>query len=258
MNIASKRTIVALSVLIVMELVVFGGLASTGYGATIKENTPALAVSDTPYDPPVEEIAGLKKAAAKTKNAAAKSKEATAKTKEVTTELEATTEPKEVFAESDTASEEATVETEAVYNEVEAASEDVSVGIEAEFYQDEFGQEASDGYEPSYDDSGYINANVDGTHISGSDLQFNGVYYDEGSGYSYTYYSENVLPGGGLEIPGRHVDDEGYVCDEDGNICVASDDLSKGTVVSVPFGNGTAVVYDSGSGYGNLDIYTSW
>ena len=108
-----------------------------------------------------------------------------------------------------------------------------------------------------YDGGGYYDANLSGAQISGSDLMYYGRMYDD-SGYSYTYYSQNVLPGGGLDIPGRHVNDEGYVCDGDGNICVASDDLPYGTVVNVPFGDGTAVVYDSGSGHGNLDVYTSW
>lgn len=110
---------------------------------------------------------------------------------------------------------------------------------------------------PSYD-GGYVNANVDGNWIAGSDFAWMGVHYDSGSGYSYTYYSENVLPGGGLSIPGRHVGDEGYVMDGNGNLCLASDDLPYGTVVSVPFGSGTGVVYDCGSGYGNLDVYVSW
>lgn len=110
---------------------------------------------------------------------------------------------------------------------------------------------------PSYD-GGYVNANVDGNWIAGSDFAWMGVHTDSGSGYSYTYYSEDVLPGGGLSIPGRHVGDEGYVMDGNGNLCLASDDLPYGTVVSIPFGSGTGVVYDCGSGYGNLDVYVSW
>lgn len=37
------------------------------------------------------------------------------------------------------------------------------------------------------------------------------VYY---GGYKYTYYSDLVLHGGGLKIPGRHYDENGYICDE--------------------------------------------
>lgn len=102
-----------------------------------------------------------------------------------------------------------------------------------------------------------VNANVSNAYHSALDFKREGEYHDE-SGYSYTWYSENVLPGGGLDIPGRHVNEEGYVCDENGNLCLASDNFSRGTVVKVPFSTGIAVVYDSGSGYGNLDVYVSW
>lgn len=108
----------------------------------------------------------------------------------------------------------------------------------------------------SYDD-GFCDANVSGCWYSSSSFKRDGKYVDD-SGFSYTWYSENVLPGGGLDIPGRHVGDEGYIYDGDGNICLASDNLPKDTVVNIPFGCGTGVVYDKGSGHNNLDIYVSW
>ena len=73
--------------------------------------------------------------------------------------------------------------------------------------------------------------------------------------YDYTWYSQRVLPGGGLNIPGRHVDEDGFVRDENGNLCIAARDLDKGTEVDTPFGK--AVVYDYCPN-GNLDIYTDW
>ena len=79
-----------------------------------------------------------------------------------------------------------------------------------------------------------------------------GVIYQ--NGYRYTYYSEQVLPGGGLSIPGRHHED-GFVVDGDGYICVASNDHSYGTVVPVPFNGRMGKVYDSGCASGTLDIY---
>ena len=79
------------------------------------------------------------------------------------------------------------------------------------------------------------------------------VYYD---GHRETYYSQQVLPGGGLDIPGRHVADDGTVRDADGYICVASSDHSKGTVVETSLGTGK--VYDSGCASGTVDIYTNW
>lgn len=79
------------------------------------------------------------------------------------------------------------------------------------------------------------------------------VYYN---GHRETYYSQKVLPGGGLDIPGRHVAEDGTVRDADGYICVASSDYSKGTVVETSLG--TAKVYDSGCASGTVDIYTNW
>ncbi|MBR2994067.1 hypothetical protein IKF43_01565 [Candidatus Saccharibacteria bacterium] len=100
-----------------------------------------------------------------------------------------------------------------------------------------------------------INANVDGKHYSLAKFRRDGEYYDS-SGYKFTWYPETVLPGPGLNIPGRHVNDEGYVCDEDGNICLASTELAKGTVVKIPFGNGIGVVYDKCVTSGRvLDVY---
>lgn len=77
------------------------------------------------------------------------------------------------------------------------------------------------------------------------------------NGYRWTWYSERVLPGGGLSIPGRHNDENGYICDSDGYICLASNDLSKGTVVETPFGK-KGKVYDSGCASGTLDVYVGW
>ncbi len=80
-----------------------------------------------------------------------------------------------------------------------------------------------------------------------------GVVYS--GGYRYTWYSERVLPGKGLNIPGRHSDGN-YVRDGDGYIVLASCDLPKGTVVQTPFGAGK--VYDVCAVSGTIDVYTSW
>lgn len=81
-----------------------------------------------------------------------------------------------------------------------------------------------------------------------------GVFYF--NGHRETWYSERVLPGGGLHIPGRHTDEAGLVRDGDGYICVASVDYPKGTVVQTSLGAGK--VYDSGCASGTIDIYTNW
>lgn len=75
--------------------------------------------------------------------------------------------------------------------------------------------------------------------------------------WRWTWYSQRVLPGGGLKIPGRHVDSNGYVCDNKDRICLASSKLKKGTIVDTPFGK-PGKVYDSGCASGTLDVYVNW
>lgn len=75
--------------------------------------------------------------------------------------------------------------------------------------------------------------------------------------YTYTWYSQRVLPGGGLNIPGRHLNEYGLVVDENEYVVIASDDLRKGIIVDTPIGI-QGIVYDEGSGNGNLDIYCDW
>lgn len=79
------------------------------------------------------------------------------------------------------------------------------------------------------------------------------AYHD---GTSYTWYP-NDIGNGSIEgrIPGCHYDDSGVAYDQDGYIAVASDDYATGDVISTPYGD--ARVYDHGSGYGNIDIYTN-
>ena len=86
------------------------------------------------------------------------------------------------------------------------------------------------------------------------DLQtfmFNGVI--NWQGLKFTYYSQSVLPGGGLEIPGRHVNKDGYVSDGDGYIVLAGS-APKGTVYETPFGY-QGKIYDRGTVGNHLDVY---
>lgn len=97
-----------------------------------------------------------------------------------------------------------------------------------------------------------------------------GVYYSQGGsgvltrsgGVNYfkgrreTWYSQRVLPGGGLRIPGRHVAADGTIRDADGYICVAASDLPYGSLVETSLGMGK--VYDTGCAAGTTDIYTNW
>lgn len=89
-----------------------------------------------------------------------------------------------------------------------------------------------------------------------SNFKSQGVIYM--NGVRYTWYSQNVLPGGGLTAlnnNGRHVEN-GFVKDGDGYIAVASSDYAQGTIVNTPFGAGK--VYDSGCASGTIDIYTDY
>lgn len=105
--------------------------------------------------------------------------------------------------------------------------------IEPEYYEETY-QEAYSGY-------------------TAEDFKVLGVIH--WNGWTWTWYSERVLPGNGLYIPGRYSD--GYfVRDGSGNICLASSDLAKGTIVATPFGQGC--VYDIGCASGVLDVYVSW
>lgn len=90
------------------------------------------------------------------------------------------------------------------------------------------------------------------------DLRSMGVV--ESGGETFTWYSENVLPGNGLtdlNSNGRTTNDEGFVTDGDGYIAIASPDESIpiGTEVDTPWG--TARVYDYNPG-DSWDVYTGW
>lgn len=99
-------------------------------------------------------------------------------------------------------------------------------------------------------------------------LEYSSIYSSNGlskskgamyfNGHRETYYSEKILPGTGLNIPGRHVADDGTIRDGDGYICVAADSgyLPRGSVLITSLG--PAKVYDSGCAYGTVDIYVSW
>lgn len=81
------------------------------------------------------------------------------------------------------------------------------------------------------------------------------IYFN---GHKETYYSQKVLPGVGLNIPGRHVADDGTIRDAEGYISVAANPsfMSKGSVVITSLG--PAKVYDTGCAHGVIDIYVNW
>ena len=76
------------------------------------------------------------------------------------------------------------------------------------------------------------------------------------NGHFETWYSQRVLPGKGLKIPGRHVTDDGLVRDQNGNICVATTLVGMGQEIATSLGTG--VRYDTCSTPNTVDIYTNW
>lgn len=80
-------------------------------------------------------------------------------------------------------------------------------------------------------------------------------------GWSWTWYTQRILPGRGLKIPGRHVDKQGFVCDKDGYIVLASSIGYKKCkkILPTPFGK-YGKVYDTNGtwNYGWRDVYTNW
>ena len=93
------------------------------------------------------------------------------------------------------------------------------------------------------------------TGVSGLTKSKGAIYFEN---HKETYYSQRVLSGNSLRIPGRHVADDGTIRDGSGYIAVAANSsyLSKGTIVKTSLG--PAKVYDCGCASGIIDIYTDW
>lgn len=108
-----------------------------------------------------------------------------------------------------------------------------------------------------------IDEDIESSQYVNADGTYSGNFKRDGEVYSgglrYTWYSERVLPGGGLHSlnsHGRHIDENGFVCDGDGYIALASNDYPKGYVIETPFGTGK--VYDCGCPSGTVDVYVNW
>lgn len=77
-------------------------------------------------------------------------------------------------------------------------------------------------------------------------------------GKKYTWYSQRVLPGYGLKIPGRHLDAQGFVCDLNDYIVLGSNTANRGKIIPTPFGK-YGKVYDAGYvGTYWFDCYVGW
>ena len=76
------------------------------------------------------------------------------------------------------------------------------------------------------------------------------------NGHYETWYSQKVLPGKGLNIPGRHVDNKGLIRDGDNYICVATKLVAMRSKINTSLGMGKR--YDTCVDSNVVDIYTNW
>ena len=78
------------------------------------------------------------------------------------------------------------------------------------------------------------------------------------NGWNWTYYLLSIFPGStSTPVQGKHVNEDQFVCDEDGYVILASVDLPPYTVIETPFGY-MGKVYDTGCPSGVLDVYTDF
>ena len=155
-----------------------------------------------------------------------------------------------IVSNTETMTETLAAEAEKAELEAQAAAEKAAAELEAVKTTSSYVSTAASSYETSAYTAPSNTESASGDQLTASKGV---VYYN---GHRETYYSQKVLPGNGLDIPGRHVAEDGTVRDADNYICVASSDLEKGSVVETSLG--TAKVYDSGCASGTVDIYTNW
>jgi hypothetical protein len=100
-------------------------------------------------------------------------------------------------------------------------------------------------------------------HKEKSPAKYTGAYFKKAGviwwhDKKYTYYSQRVLPGYGLKIPGRHLDKQGFVCDKNEYIVLGSNTGNRNKIIATPFGK-FGKVYDAGYvGTYWFDCYTNW
>ena len=148
--------------------------------------------------------------------------------------------------------------TEVIPTEAEM-EEDVEIEEEEKNIEEEILEEEEEEEDFNDEQSDYIeeNTSIEETFAEYSANDFRNAGIIKWGDWTWTYYSEKILPGEGLYLPGRHTDSNGYICDGDGFLCLASSSLPWGTIVNTPFGK-QGKVYDSGCAAHILDVYVSW
>ena len=164
--------------------------------------------------------------------------------------------------------EESSEETESLVEDTEESYETEDETNEVEYYYEEEYIYEEEDYEDYVTEDNYIETYEDEYIVEDTVFQsdydalytpadFQNMGIIDWGGWCWTFYSQQAMPGEGLIIPGRYVDYNGYVCDENDYICLASSSLDKGTVVDTPFGK-MGKVYDCGCLNYILDVYVDW
>jgi hypothetical protein len=122
-------------------------------------------------------------------------------------------------------------------------------------YQDEMDEHDGEVYVDGY---GWIRLEYSEPYIIQEDHLTRGNGSIRCFGHRETWYSTNEVAGQAtaVDIPGKHVADDGTIRDKDGFICVASSDLPFYSLVMTSVGPGK--VYDCGCSHGTIDVYTNW
>ena len=217
------------------------GNALPTYAQTQTEDTPNVTIKKSDINTSANEL-GVKLVSLTTNSSALTTLKNDIAQKEEAARIAAEQEAARIAAEQEAARVAAEQEAARVAAEQEAAR------IAAE---QKAAEEAQAAAEQKAAETVQVQSAVSSGSISLSSFLTQGVVYS--NGYKFTYYSQSVLPGGGLSIPGRHVSGAGYVSDGDGYI-VAAGSLPLGTVVPTPFG-ASAKIYDRGTTGNHIDIY---
>ena len=156
------------------------------------------------------------------------------------------------------------VETTVAPTTIKPTQEAAEVAKEPEEKEEDANEDGSNSSSNYVDDNNDVSSNNNSNDSIGSAAiyspsEFMNAGVINWGGYRWTYYSELILPGGGLNIPGRHTTSDGYVCDGDGYVVLAADlsMLPRYSIVDTPFGY-TGKIYDTGCAYGTLDVYVGW
>lgn len=173
--------------------------------------------------------------------------------------MEKPEEPTEIETTTDDTTEENSHVIEEFVEEESSVDDLIEVSsVDDTYIEDDYSEDTTDDSTSEGDSDEYDGSYPSYWMYSPEYFKENGVI--EYNGYYFTYYSELVMPGEGLYIPGRWTDEYGFVRDGNGNLCLASntpDTMDRFSTVYTPWGFG--VIYDYGTGNDAvIDVYVGW